>query len=102
RGWTTRFDATLRPSDRLELLLHANTQSIDAFHARIGRIRATYSFSERANLRAIAQYSSATHSYLGNVVYTFRLNWQTALLAGIGDERTQRSFFVKVSYALQR
>jgi hypothetical protein len=100
RGWTGRLAATLRPTDRLELLLNANAQSIG--DARIGRIRATFSFSQRASVRAIAQYSTESRAFLGNLVYTFRWNWQTVLLAGVGDERKQRSAFVKVSYAFQR
>jgi len=46
-------------------------------------------------------------------LYSYKINWQTVLFAGYGDDRVlnnvgndlvklDRSFFVKVSYAIQR
>jgi len=50
--------------------------------------------------------------FLGSVLYGYRLNWQTVLFVGYGDNglinesntfiRTDRSLFLKVSYAWQR
>ena len=51
-------------------------------------------------------------SFLGSVLYSYKLNWQTVLFAGYGDDRllleddqlvrTGRSLFFKVSYAFIR
>ncbi|HET8647408.1 MAG TPA: hypothetical protein VFO85_18060, partial [Vicinamibacteria bacterium] len=50
--------------------------------------------------------------FSGSALFSYRLNWQTALFLGYGDERalderetlrrTSRQLFAKVSYALQR
>ncbi len=50
--------------------------------------------------------------FSGSALLSYRLNWQTALFLGYGDERaldparrlrqTERQLFVKLSYALQR
>jgi hypothetical protein len=87
----------------------------------------TYSFSNRSLLRVIGQYVTTDRSpqrytfpvsphdaqFLGSILYSFKLNWQTVLFLGYGDDRVlnernndlvklDRSFFLKVSYALQR
>jgi hypothetical protein len=51
-------------------------------------------------------------STTGSVLHSYKLNWQTLLFAGYGDDRgltpdaslvrDNRTFFLKVSYALQR
>ena len=51
-------------------------------------------------------------SFLGSLLYSYKLNWQTVLFLGYGDdrlllesddlERTGRSLFFKISYAIQR
>jgi len=51
-------------------------------------------------------------SFLGSVLYSYKINWQTVLFVGYGDDRTitpsndlvklDRSLFFKVSYAVQR
>jgi hypothetical protein len=77
-------------------------------------------------LRLIGQYVSTrrdptlyafevpAHSgdFSGSALFSYRLNWQTALFVGYGDERslderehlarTERQLFVKLSYAFQR
>jgi hypothetical protein len=92
----------------------------------VQRLRALYHFSTRAFLRLIGQYVSvsrdpdlylvpvATHSsgFSGSALFSYRLNWQTALFLGYGDEResspadllerTGRQFFVKLSYSIRR
>ncbi len=50
--------------------------------------------------------------FSGSALYAYKLNWQTVLFLGYGDERTVsepgrlvpagRNFFVKVSYAFQK
>jgi hypothetical protein len=92
----------------------------------VDRLRATYSFSARSFFRGIVQYVSTTRdpsSYVEDVdrrsanfgasfLFAYKLNWQTVLFAGYGDDRelteteewarSDRQFFVKVSYAFQR
>jgi hypothetical protein len=127
---------TLRPTDHLELRFNFGRRFLDVdvpanpatrlFTAKVDRVRATYNFTARSFFRAIVQYVSTTRDpslYLepvearsgdlsGSLLFAYKLNWQTVLFAGYGDERelldtedwarTQRQFFVKVSYAFQR
>ncbi len=92
------------------------------FSAGVGRLKLTYNASSRAFLRLIGQYTD-NHRYQGEVVVrdagfsgsallSYRINWQTALFVGYGDERalakddslarTGRELFAKVSYSFQR
>jgi hypothetical protein len=93
----------------------------------VERLKATYSFSNKALIRVIGQYVSTNraperylfpvrpHSarFVGSLLYSYKLNWQTVLFLGYGDDRVlnqatndlvklDRSFFFKVSYAIQR
>lgn len=96
------------------------------YTADIARLKGTYVFDSRSFLRAIGQYvttkrdpnlyefevPSRDGQFLASILYGYRLNWQTVLFVGYGDTglvdesnslvRTNRSFFVKVSYAWQR
>jgi hypothetical protein len=96
------------------------------YTANIARLKAVYVFNQRSFVRAIGQYVSTTRdpalygfevpkrdgNFLGSILYGYRLNWQTVFFVGYGDNgiidegnslvRTNRSFFVKVSYAWQR
>jgi hypothetical protein len=96
------------------------------FTARVDRLRATYNFSSRCFLRAIGQWTETRRDpslyadvvdrrdgvFTGSLLFAYKLNWQTVLFAGYGDGRelttsedlakTDRQFFVKLSYALQR
>jgi hypothetical protein len=135
-GVNATLSATLRPSDHLELRINEGRRwlNVDApdgsrarlFTARVDRVRATYTLNRRAFVRAIAQYVStrrdpalyaspvAPHdaAFNGSVLVAYKLNWQTVLFAGYGDEHAlseaenlepaARSFFVKLSYAFQR
>ena len=126
----------MRPTDHLALgfsdslrLLNVNGpggQEGRLFTARVDRVRATYTFTAKSFVRAIAQwvdtrrdpalYSSAiakrSRSFSGSVLFAYKLNWQTVLFAGYGDEREpgdrdaltpiSRSLFAKISYAFQR
>ena len=138
-GATLSLNATLRPTSHLEMLVNTGRRSIDVdaetatgrrsgrlFTAHFESLKATYTFSARALLRLIAQYEETERypslytfpvdprdgSFLGSILYSYKLNWQTVLFLGYGDdrlllptddlERTGRSLFFKVSYAIQR
>jgi len=135
-GADVRLNGTLRPTDHLELRVNASRRWLDVnpsdraagrlFTAQVERLRATYNFSARAFLRLIGQYvdtrrdpalfvSSVARrdaSFTGSALFAFKLNWQTVLFLGYGDnralseqetlERSDRQFFLKLSYALQR
>jgi hypothetical protein len=138
RGADVRLNATVRPTDHLDLRLHESLRYLDVprtpaagrrerlFTARVDRLRATYSFSARSFLRAIAQWvhtrrdvslfaeeREAREGDLGlSALFAYKLNWQTVLFVGYGDnraldeeevlQRADRQFFVKLSYAFQR
>jgi len=123
-GTSLSLSTTLRPHDRLDLQLLASREWLDVdsgrvFTETIERIRAQYSFSAKSLLRVIGQYvdvesGDGSHggNFLGSVLYSYKLNWQTVLFVGYGDDRvilpnndlvrTGRSLFFKVSYAYQR
>jgi hypothetical protein len=143
KGTTLLGTATVCPSDHLELVanastrwLHVNDPSLGAgrlFLAQVERLKATWSINSRAFLRLIGQYvqtsrdtslyllpappdtrpspKDATFNFSSLVAY--KLNWQTVLYLGYGDdrdylittrrlERSGRQAFAKVSYAVQR
>jgi hypothetical protein len=96
------------------------------FTAQVQRLKATYNFSPRAFLRLIGQYVNVDRDpslyvmsvpersarFSGSALFSYRINWQTALFLGYGDERaldafqdlvrTDRQIFAKLSYAFQR
>jgi hypothetical protein len=132
----SRARGTLRPTDHLELRFNVGRRHLDVdqasgpqarlFTAEVDRLRATYNFSARSFVRVIGQYVSTTRdpslyldpvaartaSFAGSLLLAYKLNWQTVVFAGYGDDRelletddwarTSRQFFVKVSYAFQR
>lgn len=114
---------TVRPHDRLDLRIDTSRETLDIngsrlYTALIERLRVQYSFSAKSLLRVIGSYvtnesgSAKGGSFLGSVLYSYKLNWQTVLFVGYGDNRalasgndlepTDRSVFFKVSYAYQR
>jgi hypothetical protein len=130
-GSDVRFFGTFRPIDKLTLDVTGERQWLDAdggrvFTATVERVRALYSFSSRSIVRVIGQYVKTDRdpalygfpvprhsgSFLGSVLYSYKVNWQTVLFVGYGDDRTltanndllraDRSVFLKVSYAYQR
>jgi hypothetical protein len=127
-GTSLTATATVRPHDRLDLQFDAAREWLDVASTRlytstIERIRAQYSFSNKSLVRVIGQYvktdpvSDFGGSFLGSVLYSYKINWQTVLFVGYGDDRTltadltntnqrllpvDRSFFFKVSYAFLR
>jgi hypothetical protein len=135
RGYDTSIDAIFRPTQHLEAELILKHQELSVrgtadpghlFTAEVSRVRLNYSFSASSQLRAIGQYVDVSRepqrylfpvprhsgSFGGSLLYSYRLNWQTVLFAGYGDDRVlndradllraDRSLFVKVSYAIQR
>jgi hypothetical protein len=100
--------------------------SAPLFTARVERIRANYTFTARSFVRLIGQYVSTDRDpalylspttphdgdFSGSVLFAYKINWQSVMFFGYGDERTlddqrhlqraDRSIFVKVSYAFQR
>jgi hypothetical protein len=136
-GTTLNLFASLNPTNHLALSLVQNQRWLhvdDAagtrqrlFIARVSRLRATYTFTARTFVRGIAQYVSTDRDptlYLdaaavphsanfgGQVLLAYKLNWQSVMFVGYGDnreladtgrlEKLDRQFFVKLSYALQR
>jgi hypothetical protein len=136
RGADVQLSATLRPTNHLELRVNTSRRWLNVdpsdraagrlFTAQVERVRATYNFSARSFLRLIGQYVDTRRdpalyraavtprdaSFSGSTLFAFKLNWQTVLFLGYGDnralseaetlERSERQFFLKLSYALQR
>jgi hypothetical protein len=134
-GGSVNVSAQLHPTNHLELAVVDNTRWLDVdvdgsrrrlFTARVSRVRGTYTFTARSFVRVIGQYVS-THNdpslytgevrsrlgtFLGSFLFAYKINWQSVLFVGYGDdrelstdetlERSGRQFFVKVSYAFQR
>jgi len=131
----------LRLTDHLEVRLDEEVRWLNVdvgarsqpwlFTARVDRLRTTYTLTSRAFARVIGQYVSTRRDpslYASSVarsdgqltasaLIAYKLDWQTVLYAGYGDDRelstvqpgdrdrlvrTGRQFFVKVSYAFQR
>jgi hypothetical protein len=103
--------------------LNLNHETLDVegqrlFTAVIERLKTTYSFSANSLVRVIGQYvttkfpGSREGQFSGSLLYSYRVNWQTVLYVGYGDDRVllqndslaraQRSFFTKISYAVLR
>jgi Domain of unknown function (DUF5916)/Carbohydrate family 9 binding domain-like len=116
--------STIRPHDKITFDVNASREWLDAqgervYTATIERLKTTYSFSAKSLVRIIGQYVDNNFpgfghsgSFTGSVLYSYKLNWQTVLFAGYGDDRVlntnadllkaDRTFFFKVSYAIQR
>ena len=134
-GGTITLFATIRPGDHLSLNLRLQQRWIDetfdgvhgrVFTARIARLKAMYVFNARMLVRLIGQYVDTTRNpffyvspvaakdgnFAGSFLFSYKLNWQTVVFVGYGDNRTlvedgslvraDRQFFFKVSYAFQR
>lgn len=134
-GGTVALFATVQPTAHLGLELRALQRWIDEtvdgrsgrlFTARVGRLKATYVFTPRMLVRLIGQYienrtdpsfyvnpvTAREGAFAGSALFSYKLNWQTVLFVGYGDNRVleengdltraDRQFFFKVSYAFQR
>ncbi|HEX9163914.1 MAG TPA: DUF5916 domain-containing protein [Thermoanaerobaculia bacterium] len=130
-GATIGVFSTIRPIDRLTFDATVsrewlNLQGERLYTAAVERLKTTYSFSAQSLVRVIGQYVSTNRnpalysfatgphdgSFLGSILYSYKVNWQTVLFVGYGDDRLltennvmaklDRSLFFKVSYAIQR
>jgi len=136
RGGTVNLRATINASDHLVFDVIGNTTwlhvddsaglSRPLFTARVERLRANYTFTARSFLRLIGQYVSTDRDpalfvdpspaydgfFSGSVLFAYKINWQSVMFFGYGDDRTldeqrrlqkfDRQVFVKLSYAFQR
>jgi hypothetical protein len=136
RGATVNLYARVNPTDHLELegirnqrVLHVDDALGDEqrlFVSRVSRVRATYNFTSSFFARVIAQRVSTTRDpslyisvvdprssdFSGSVLVAYKINWQSVLFLGYGDDRSlddearlrpaSRQFFIKFSYACQR
>jgi hypothetical protein len=135
-GTTMNVSATLNPTDHLNLVVNQDLRWVNVddaaaassrlFTARVSRVRATYTLTSRMFVRATAQYESTNRepdlfvfpidekegTLKGQLLLSYKLNWQSVLFVGYGDDRmlsldnryekTGRQLFVKLSYAVQR
>jgi hypothetical protein len=134
-GGTLAATALVRPTEHIGLDLLAERRWIDEtvdgqsgrlFTAQTARVKATYVFNARMLVRLIGQYVEVTRDpslwtfpvaakeggFAGSALFSYKLNWQTVLFVGYGDNRTlqesgelaraDRQFFLKVSYAFIR
>jgi len=135
-GGRILVSGTIRPTDHLEFQLNGGHSWIDVrpkpglgeqrlFTEQIGRLKATYTFNARSFLRLVGQWTDQRrnpefyqfavddrHSSLsGSLLFAYKLNWQSVLFVGYGDDRERssldhlepagRQFFLKLSYAFQ-
>lgn len=123
-GANVTLFATIRPLDQLTFDVTSGHEWLDhsgerAYSAQVERVKTIYSFSAKSLVRLIGQYTDNQFpgnihdgGFTGSVLYSYKVNWQTVLFVGYGDDRllnendqlvrTGRSFFLKVSYAYQR
>lgn len=134
KGANISLEATVRPTSHLTLVADATREWLNLdepaadgrlYTANIARLKGVYVFDARSFLRVIGQYVSTTRdpdlytfevprrdgNFLGSILYGYRLNWQTVLFVGYGDNgvvdeanslvHTDRSVFFKISYAWQ-
>ncbi|HEY4231108.1 MAG TPA: DUF5916 domain-containing protein [Thermoanaerobaculia bacterium] len=134
-GGTLSVSGQVRPTQHLNLDLLAQRRWIDenvgarsgrALTSSVARAKATYVFTPRMLIRVIGQYVETTRDqafsvqpvttkeggFAGSFLFSYKLNWQTVVFVGYGDNRTlvddgslvraDRQFFFKVSYAFQR
>jgi hypothetical protein len=134
-GTNLTLQATVRPWDNLTLTADASREWLNLdlpetsgrlYTATIARLKGVYVFNARSFLRLIGQYVTTERdpglytfdvakrdgTFLGSILYGYRLNWQTVFFVGFGDNgivtennslaRTNRSVFLKISYAWQQ
>ncbi len=136
-GADVNLQVTIRPTDHLKLDLVADRSWVNVdpgdgggsrrlFTADVGRVKVVYTFTARAFLRLIGQvvetrrdpslYTFAVtpkdSEFTGSVLFAYKINWQTVMFLGYGDNRTfteadhyakaGHQFFLKLSYAFQK
>jgi hypothetical protein len=135
RGTTIDVSASLHPTNHLEfafvqdqrwLTVDTSAGPARLLNARVSRVKSTYTFTARSFVRIIGQYASTNRNpslyltgvtpqdgaFSGTALFAYKLNWQSVLFLGYGDdralsdlnrlERLDRQVFLKISYALQR
>ncbi len=131
RGGDVNASATIRPTAHLAVVLNGertwlNLPQGSLFTANTLYLKGTYNFSSRSFLRVIAQWLETRRNralypqevprrdggLTGSVLFAYKLNWQSVLYVGYGDNRVltpQHGFqpadhqvFLKISYAFQR
>ncbi len=141
RGVSTQVSGIVTPTSHLELRLNQSLSWLNVkplpsqigiesgrlFTAQIERVRATYTFNSKMFVRGIVQnvrtnrnqqlFLRSASQHGGNVtsslLFAYKVNWQTVLFVGMGDERdietnenklqpASRQLFMKMSYAFQR
>jgi len=136
RGVTINLNATVQPTDHLAVDVLENTRWLDVdtlssstarlFTQRVSRVKGTYTFTARLFVRVIGQYVETANdpslytspvdarsgTFNGSALFAYKLNWQSVMFVGYGDdrelsdervlERFDRQLFVKLSYAFQR
>ena len=129
-GGDVSVSATVRPTDHLALAFSGerswlNLPQGDLFTADTLYLKAMVNFSARSFLRVIGQWLETRRNpalyhlpvpekdggLTGSVLFAYKLNWQSVLYVGYGDDRVitprngiqpaQRTFFLKISYAFQ-
>ena len=134
-GVNVELGLNIRPSDHIELAVDASRRTLDVvdeqgragrlFTAEVRRLRATYTLDARSWLRLIGQWVETERDPIlyvdevdrrselfgGSAVFAYKLNWQTVLFVGYGDNReldelerlqpADRQLFLKISYAFQ-
>jgi hypothetical protein len=135
-GSTINVSAQVNPTNHLDVSLLQNQRRVYVddvrgrsgrlFIARVSRVRGTYTFTSRLFVRGIAQYvstdrdpslytfttSAKSGNFGGSALLAYKLNWQSVMFVGYGDDREltsedrlaklDRQFFIKLSYAFQR
>ena len=139
RGANMNTSIQLRPGQHMQVSLLSGIRWLNIagdrlFTSQIERVKATYTFNSRMFVRTILQ-NQRTHrdrllsgddpndpdddvsryggALSGQLLFAYKLNWQTVFYVGYGDlrevtgsegefEPSNRQFFAKVSYAFQR
>ena len=136
RGATFVGTVTVRPGNHLELRGDGSARWLDIgvnggwgrlFTAQVERLRATWAFDSRSFARLIGQYvqtqrdpslytfavSPKDADFTASALVAYKLNWQTVVYAGYGDDReflqtvarlenNGHQLFAKLSYAWQQ
>jgi hypothetical protein len=131
-GGFVTVGATIRPAGALAIRFDGTRQWLDLqqgrlFTAEVARLKATYNFTSRCFVRLIGQQQQVNENpalavptatlksrdFTGSALFAYKIDWQTVLFVGYGDENTlsdvtgrlepaNREVFLKVSYAYQR
>ena len=135
-GGSLTSSMTLRPVDRLTFIFDGERDWLDVtgesgrrgrlYTATVSRLKTLASFTAKSYVRLILQWVDTardpglytfpvdrrTAELQGSLLFSYRLNWQSVLYAGYGDDRSYlpgqgiqpstRELFFKLSYAFQR